>query len=206
MIEFITDHDEATRANRIVYGPTADAALLGPDASRPRLTALLGARSDPVVALSHGDHRGPMDQAGEPAFDATTLATAPARPVWVWACHTGTRFGQQAAQNGWTWWGYTGAVSAPGAGEDELPILRGAFAVAVAAFKRGGSPAAAEEAVVALEVAVRRIQEALDELGGGASQESYLFLLHLWDRLRVWFPGAGAHVNHPRASKPLLFP
>jgi hypothetical protein len=67
----------------------------------------------------------------------------------------------------------------------------------------------ADRAATALDCIRRAISEKegdLDQLGDLASFDSYACLLHLWDRLRVWFPGRPTPVCHPDAAVPLLLP
>jgi hypothetical protein len=131
VIQFVTAYDEPTRANLAACRKLLSAcALVGVHASAERLIEELVARPiEPLAIWSHGNHEGPVDDARTPALPSHALARIRPRTVWAWACHTGTSFGARMAEAGWTWWGYTGVVSAPGTAPGEILIVSSALYV-----------------------------------------------------------------------------
>ena len=205
MICFVTAYDGATSSNlsAVKHRLPAD-ALVASDATPLALAAALAGRPEaPLVAWSHGSHDGFMAQNGCSALPVDDLRRFAARSAFAYACHTGSQFGRQAQAAGWTWWGYTGPVSAPGDGEVERLILGDAMwavaTLAVTATTVEGARAALQEA---FDVTMAHA-EALDD-APDASTESYLCLLHLRDRLRAWHPQQEGPLFHPACTSPIL--
>jgi hypothetical protein len=191
MIAFVPAYDEATHANLKAVGVHLPAdALVGPDAHRAKLIAALRLEPDsPLAIWSHGTHDGPLghqDQFALLAGDVTGLA---GRPAYVYACRTGTSFGGVASRAGWTWWGYTGAVSAPGGEDVELVLMGLAFRDVLSFFLTTHATVMQPSHLVEVRAIADRFEEQLDKMVD-AAWENYLCLLHLWSRLRVWTPCA----------------
>ncbi|HYO72700.1 MAG TPA: hypothetical protein VEU33_42155 [Archangium sp.] len=205
MIEFVTAYDEATKANlSVASGLLSKSAFVNEAATRANLQAALQERPfESLVVWSHGNHDGPKAQDGLPALPAEVLSSVKPRRAWAWACHTGTRFGERVSRLGWTWWGFTGAITAPDTDEPKMvKLLAGAFEAALVAFQSGQTPSSVTTALVGLRLKLETIQEELDALE--ANLVCYKFLLELWDRARVWFPEHDSPTTHPEATRPLL--
>lgn len=205
MIEFVTAYDDATQANlSVASGFLSKRAFVKEAATCANLlTALQERPFESLVVWSHGNHDGPKAQDGRPALPAQVLSTVKPRRAWAWACHTGTRFGERVSRLGWTWWGFTGAVTAPDTDDPRMvKLLAGAFEAALDAFESGQTPSSVTAALVWLQVKLETIQEELDALE--ANLVCYKFILELWNRARVWFPGRDAPTAHPEATPPLL--
>jgi hypothetical protein len=204
MIAFVPAYDEATHANLRAVGTHLPAnALVGPDAHRDRLIAVLRLELDtPLAIWSHGTHDGPLGDQGQSALLAGDVAELPSRPAYVYACRTGTSFGGIAARAGWTWWGYTGAVSAPGGTDAELALMGHAFRDVLNFFLTTHATVVQPSQLDEVQRIVDRFEEQLDQIVNSA-WENYLCLLHLRSRLRVWRPGAVAPIA-PFDSSPLF--
>lgn len=207
MITLVTNYDIETQANYTALCPYLDEhALVGENAIRNQLLKAL--RQWPTSCLgvwSHGTHDGPREQGGGIALHLDDLKAVSPRPAYVFACHTGTRFGRAAAAEGWHWWGYTGAIGAPGDNAQEVAILGRALWTAFQLFRAVSSLDDIPETLTALKESVSRWEEELDQ-ASDASGDSYLCLLHLWDRLRVWVPGADEPVAPEGCCSPILIP
>lgn len=197
MIAFVTAYDDATRANFAAYGPLREAAdLLGAGATREALRSRLLAEPEaPLFAMTHGEERLLRGHEGEAALTTDDLAELGARAVYAWACHSASGLGRQATRVGATWWGYTGAISAPGTSPPEVEVFSALFGEIKGRFWRDHD-AFLGEVHQRCELAAG----ALDAIAG--SLESYLCLLHLWERLRVWVPGEQDAWKHPLAQPP----
>jgi len=200
MIAFVPAYDEATRANFQAVGSHLPAnALVGPLAQRQGLLAALHlVPGSPLVIWSHGTHAGPLGHMGQPALNSGDVAALAGRPTYVFACHTGTSFGGTAAHAGWTWWGYTGAVSAPGGTAEELRLMGLAFREVLHFFLTAHANVTQSQQLAELQTIADRFEEQLDALGAAA--DNYLCLLHLWSRLRVWTAHAAAPISPPNAG------
>lgn len=111
------------------------------------------------------------------------------------------------AESGAVWWGYTGAIQSPPT--DDLSSLF----VLLFAFVRGSfwrletTQERAECADLLRELcllAEEHVDEAHARDASLATMDAYLCLLNLWDRLRIWEPGASAPLQHPEAKPPLF--
>lgn len=200
MIAFVPAYDEATRANFQAVGRHLPAnALVGPLADRAGLLAALNLISgSPLVIWSHGTHDGPLGDMGQLALNAGDVVALAGRPTYVFACHTGTSFGSTAAHAGWTWWGYTGAVSAPGGTTAELQLMGLAFQEVLHFFLTAHTNVTQPQQLAGLQAIADRFEQQLDVLG--ATADNYLCLLHLWSRLRVWTAHAAAPIAPPNAG------
>lgn len=207
MIAFVTAHDEATTSNLGAVAPRLPAdALVGDDATSSALLSSLRTRSAArLVAFSHGDHAGLVAQDGTPALPLDEVALVGSRSAFAYACHTGSVFGRRARDLGWTWWGYTGAVCAPGDGGVEREIVGKVMWAVVAVFMESSDP---DQIGGALDRIRLLCEASTDELDAdpGASCASYLCVLHLRDRLRVWHPAVPGPLYPPRCSEPILLP
>lgn len=148
MILFAPAYDAATRSNHLMalrFEDRASFALLEQDATRVRLLLALQASTDSLVAFTHGTHDGFKGQNGEMALVSTDVPSVGSRRTFVYACHTGTNFGQTMASRGITWWGYTGAIAAPPDDEDEANVVAPVFDCLVTAFLGNRDPASLPE-------------------------------------------------------------
>jgi len=213
LIVFVPGYDPATSANLAVAVDLVsahDLSLLAGRATRENLVAALRTRTaDALFAMSHGRPDHLCAQGGDAALTARDTAITGPRPVYAFACHTASRLGSHMSQSGVTWWGYTGAIQCP---EDAAPFrllfvdlfrfIREAFVVATTAVERRTT----------LDEIARRCEAAQEIVDDHALRDpaldvwaAYHCLLHVWDRLRVWPPGASLPEAHVRARPPSLF-
>jgi hypothetical protein len=129
------------------------------------------------------------------------VGTVGKRILFVFACLTAGELGPAAAESGATWWGYTGAISAPSHDESTVDVFVEIFEMIADRFAKTSTPA--ERSRLIQDVADRCIHFA-ERLGDDAPADAYLCLLHLWQRLRVWVPDAGEPECHPLAPPPII--
>jgi hypothetical protein len=204
--------DAATEANLAVAETMAtglpDRRLLGADATRERLLSARETTGDDLFALTHGRHDSLMGAQGGVALTKADVPRVGSRAVFAYACHTGTRFGAAFAQGGARWWGDTGAVSAPCGHRAVRRVFGGLLdrlAVRVTAVAAVANLIEAVEALHAdCEAAASTLDAVFADDPDARPLDAYLALLHLWQRLRVWFPGATVPWKHPAAPPPLF--
>lgn len=203
MILFAPAYDEPTRCTFLLAHelvPDATQPLLGADASRAKLHHALASSSDPLVALAHGSADHLRGQDGEPVltvFDARSISP---RAVFAYACHTGTQLGHAMSRTGNTWWGYSGAVAAPPEEATKSGVVTPVFRFLVEGFLHLRDEVPHPEFFARLKALCERATHYLDdraESGESVDAGTYLCLLHMWDRLRVWNPGASRPAYHP---------
>ncbi|MFS8065323.1 MAG: hypothetical protein ACMG6S_03020 [Byssovorax sp.] len=213
MIVFVPGYDAATNANLAVARELVsaqDLGLLGGEATRANLVEALRTRAaEALFSMSHGRPDHLCAQGGDAALTARDAAGTGARSVYAFACHTASRLGAEMSRSGVTWWGYTGAIQCP---EDAAPFL----VLFVELFRFIGEALVAASTVAqrraALEEIARRCEDAQGVVDEHAFRDpeldvwaAYHCLLHVWDRLRVWAPGAMEPEAHGRARPPSLF-
>lgn len=206
MIVFVPAYDEQTRANLDCLRPFIPGnALIESAATAANLTQVVAASSSDAALLfwSHGAHEGVRGQDKAIALGASQLAQLSPRRTYAFACHTGTSFGREASERGWQWWGYTGAISAPGDHPNEQRILGSAmWRVAEIFLGCEGDPRTG--ALGEIRRTAERCAEHLDELGPDVDVDSYVCARHLWSRLRVWLPGFDEELAPDGAERGLL--
>jgi hypothetical protein len=210
MILFAPGYDPATDANLAVARRLASVSclpLLADNASRAALLAALAGQSTPLFALAHGRPDALLGHGGAPALAAGDATSIGPRSVYAFACHTAARLGEAAARQGATWWGYTGAVTAPDVPSALLAPIVSVFRYVWEAL---ADPAIAP--AVVLDELVRRCQAAEQEIDVLVENDpalsgftAYLCLLQIWQRLRIWRPGDATPSKYPAAPEPLLF-
>jgi hypothetical protein len=212
VILFVPGYDPATRANLAVAErmlAASEHALLAEGATRPHLLLALASRNSPLFVMSHGRHDELAAQGGDPALRRADTPRLGRRPVFAYACHTAGGLGQAAAESGSVWWGYTGAVTAPpGSPPELLSLFGGIFRYVCTAFAAGTSEERRSALVRIAELCHEAEEKVDDFLAAGVDLDAgsaYLFLLHLWQRLRICEPGAVDLVMHPDAPPPALF-
>jgi hypothetical protein len=213
VIFFVPGYDAATESNLAVAERMVSAgvhALMGADATRAALLAVLAREALPLFAMAHGRRDVLLGQKGEGALTGDDMPVLGARPVFAYACHTAGVLGEAAAKAGCAWWGYTGAVTAPESSPELLPVFVQVFSYIRDAFPRAFS--ADEIRVVLLRIA-DLCREAEYQVDGLVEKDlgldvgaAYLCLLHIWQRLRIWMPSLDSPRLHPLAPPPDLFP
>ena len=215
MIFFVPGYDAQTHANLtiargLVHSVLMDdwrcMPLLKNEATRQALFAALDRTGWPLFAMSHGSSDQLFAQDWDIALAEGDVAVLGCRPVYAFACYTANRLGQEAAQLGTTWWGYTGSIQSPVAEAPFLALFIEIFGYLQAAF----APAqTTEERLAVLEKLAQMClaaQNKVDSMVGSLPdldvQEAFLCLMHLWERLRVWTPGAQQPEKHPAAPPP----
>lgn len=213
MIVFVPGYDPATNANLAVARAliTAyDLALLAGQATRANLVEALRTRTaEALFSMSHGRPDHLCAQGGDAALTAQDVASTGRRSVYAFACHTANRLGADMSRNGATWWGYTGAIQCPEDAASFQPLFVELFRFIREAFAAASTAVDRREM---LEEIARRCEAAQDVVDEHALRDpdldvwaAYHCLLHVWDRLRIWPPGAIHPEAHPRAQPPSLF-
>ena len=207
MIVFVPAYDDATRANLAVISKMSLVGcqiLLSTDATRVELLSRLALADTAVFAMTHGKPHRLADHNQEDALGSSDIPHIGVRSLFVFACWTAGELGAAAARKGATWWGYTGPIAPPAPDGHYLDwfvhvfgLIRERFAVAFTADDRFR---------LMSEIAdlCKRYTSMLDEEGEHASLDAYLSLLHIWQRLRVWVPGADEPEQHPEAPPPSI--
>lgn len=211
MIFFVPRYDAATEANLSVAQtllPEGAHALLAEVATRAQLMAALTAWEEPLFAMTHGRQDRLLAQDGEQALGRDDHALLKGRAVFAYACHSAGELGQVVSSVDGVWWGYTGSIAAPEATPSCRPLFAAIFSYIRDAFPAACSPRERMEVVVRIADLCHEAEFRVDQLGEADPEldvGSALFsLLHLWQRLRVWGPGAAAPLKHPAAPPPLL--
>ena len=212
MILFVPGYDPATRANLAVAEHLSSAdcrPLLGEDATRAELWLALASPGIPLLAMTHGRRDRLAGQGGEVAVDLEGVRAMEPRAVFAFACHTATELGETAARHGIAWWGYTGAIQAPPDSSSLLPWFVEIFTCIRDSFARADSTEALRAAISRIAVLCHEVEWRVDALlettPDPDAGPAYFCLLHIWQRLRSWEPGAAAALLHPNAPPPELF-
>ena len=197
MIHFVTAYDPATHANlSAIRSVLLESDLVGGQATRAGLLRALATRpGEPLFAMTHGQPHVLVAHQGEAGLVAGDAAIVGTRAVFAWACHTAMTLGYTMSRFGATWWGYTGKIAAPGDGVREIPIFEDVFLEIRSRFA-----VEAEHLMAQIRTICEQAEYRLDHIEAGS--DSYLCLLHIWDRLRVWQPGASDAWAHPDARPP----
>jgi hypothetical protein len=213
VIVFVPGYDPATKANLAVARDlisAEDLALLAEQATRENLLAALHSRAaDALFSMSHGRPDHVCAQGGEAALTVRDAGATGRRSVYAFACHTASRLGSDMSQRGATWWGYTGSIQCP----EDAVSFRSLFVELFRFIQEAFVAASTEvERRAVLEELARRCEEAQSVVDEHAIRDpdldvwtAYHCLLHVWDRLRVWSPGASLPEAHVRAKPPSLF-
>jgi excisionase family DNA binding protein len=158
--------------------------------------------TEALFSMSHGRPDKLCAHGGDAALTALDAVVMGHRSVYAFACHTASQLGFEMSRNGVTWWGYTGAIQCP---DDSAPFrilfvqlfqfIREVFVAASTATQR----------LAAFEEIARRCEAAQAVVDEHALRDpdldvwsAYHCLLHVWDRLRIWSPGA-IHRKHMSA-------
>jgi hypothetical protein len=206
VILFAPAYDEPTRCTHLLaleFERNATQPLLGAAANRANLHGALAYSDDPVVAFAHGSEDHLRGYHGEPVLTVEDARTMSAKAVLAFACHTGTKLGGAMSRTGNAWWGYSGAIAAPPESATESGLIVPVFEFLIEGFLRLRDDVPMPEFFDRLNKRCERASHQFDELfdsGEYVDPGTYLCLLHIWDRLRVWSPGAGRPVYHPRCQ------
>lgn len=209
MILFAPAYDESTRATHQMaarFGEMASVELLGEDATRRNLVAALQSPAA-LVAFTHGTRGALRGQHSEEALSAPDAGMVGPRRVLAYACHTGSELGRVMAEQGATWWGYTGAIAAPPDDPAHAGLVAFPFEYLVEESLDEHDASLLPGVLDRLRGVCREAEEALDRLmetGEVVEMQSYQCLFHLWDRLRIWLPGSSVPVHHSQSSPPDL--
>jgi hypothetical protein len=224
MILFVPAYDEATRSNLTIAKMISQPqmiTLFAKDATPEKFAGALQEQTHwPVFAMSHGTPDSLKAQEGQTALSTAQVELLGRRVCYVFACHTATQLGPQAAKIGSSWWGYVGTVS--GAfGESKAPetfhtddssaihslfveifiFLRDQFHLEMTVLKR-------QQVLVELQQKCEQAANLLDKQYLAFPQQSfleeYVTLAHLWERLRIWVSGNEQAEKHPSASEPVF--
>lgn len=212
MIIFVPAYDESTNANltiaRLITTPTC-VTLFEIQATRQELiTALSQANLLPLFAMSHGVRGALKGHNGEIVLSISDLHVLGRRTVYAFACHTAVELGQLAANTGSLWWGYSDIISCA----IDYPPVRSIF-TEIFTFIRDNFHTATspERRQTILNQLKQMCEEAAAEVDAIDSEtelsdmtQIQMTLLHIWDRLRIWVPGAQDPERHPHGSSPSL--
>jgi hypothetical protein len=211
LIFFVPCYDAATEANlsvALTLLPEGAHALLAELATRAELMAALVAWEEPLFAMTHGRQDRLLAQGGEQALGRDDQALLKDRAIFAYACHSAGELGELVSSVGGAWWGYTGSIAAPEPTPSCLPLFAAIFSYVRDAFPATYSSRERMDVIVKIADLCHEAELRVDEAGESDPEldvGSALFcLLHLWQRLRVWEPGAAAPLKHPAAPPPLL--
>ena len=142
------------------------------------------------------------------ALSGADLGLLASRSVFAFACHTAGLLGQEASSSGAVWWGYTGMITAPEASEEVLPLFSSLFSSICAAFASADSSLSRRAVLEQIADWCQQASEEVDrfllaDLDVDAAPV-LLCLLQIWQRLRVWEPGALEPMYHPQSPPPIL--
>lgn len=204
-------YDAATEANfavaeRLLSG--SGLALLAANATRENLLDALEALEAPLFAMTHGRPDQLLAQGGGRALDLQDVPLLAGRTTFAYACHTAQELGEAVAAVHGHWWGYTGSIGAPDLSSELLPLFIRIFSSLREAFPSAQSAREKSEVLSRIADLCREAEERVTDLwmdNADLDIGSALFcLMHIWQRLRVWGPGASVPLKHPEAPPPLL--
>jgi hypothetical protein len=211
LIFFIPRYDSATEANLVVAQrilPEGAYVLFADLATRAGLLNALAAQEGPLFAMAHGRPSWLLAQNGDKALGVEDIFLLAGRGAFAFACHTAGELGRVVAGVRGSWWGYTGSVMAPDVSPHFLPLFVEIFSYIRGAFAEAFSTQERMDIILQIAALCEDAQEEVAELWEADPSidiGSALFcLLHIWQRLRVWEPGAEAPLLHPSAPPPLL--
>jgi hypothetical protein len=211
LIFFVPRYDAATEANLAVARSLlfeGASALFADAATREQLLSALAHGEAPLFAMAHGRRNRLLAQDGEEALGRDDHLVLKGRAVFAYACHTATELGQEISVSTGTWWGYTGSIAAPETSPACLPLFTWVFSYVRDSFFRASTSQERMDIIVRLAELCDQAAFQVDDAGEADPDldvGSALFsLLHIWQRLRVWEPGAIAPLKHPAAPPPLL--
>lgn len=161
-----------------------------------------------VFIMSHGSKDAVFFREGERALNCDDASTLTEKKFFVFACHTATKLGKTMADNTNTWWGFTGAISAPDSENEAQEIIKSVFQYVLENFDRENMISKQEIHKVLLEIKelCNMINHELDKVGDDLDYlGTRLCLEHFWNRLRVWYKEEMLEpIKHPDAPEPLL--
>lgn len=217
MIIFIPSYDEATAANLAVARhfqlPPESILLMEENATRENmLNAYNNNRTNSIFIMSHGgrDRIYCGNSSSNSAIVVSDKDMLNDTYVFAFACHTATFLGKEMSSKGNIWWGYTGAIAAPDAEDEETRLVfAGIFSYIMSQFHQVDDVDSAYTVLNQIKILCDQADLILDEQCGelgniGARQ----CLLHMWDRLRVWFATTTDEqpLSHSMSNRPLLVP
>jgi hypothetical protein len=217
VILFVPGYDPQTLSNLVIAQQLAAAdmealtPLLGTEATRAMLTSAIRNGRGALFAMSHGQQDKLLGQDGEPAIeeiDGELLAHLHHYTVFAYACHTATRLGRTASAHGATWWGYTGRLQCPVHDPPFGELFVELFQLIFDRFWKVADATDRDSLFSDLRARCEAVARAIDDVGDAyADSDTFsaqLCALHVWDRLRIWLPGAESPEQHPDARPPAL--
>lgn len=210
MIIFAPNHDPQTRANHsvalnLITGSSM--AVVDADATRDNLISALEAANIPLLAMSHGREAYLIDQNKGIAICDGDVGLLSDRATFAFACLTANELGETVAVKGGSWWGYTGRISAPSEAPECLPFFVDIFRFIRDFFPSHSSQHRCQHFLEHLKVLCEAARVRLNDIfldGTDVDSDAFLCLLHIWDRLRVWLPGATEPIHHPDCNLPVF--
>ena len=210
-IFFVTAHDDATNANRVMANYVCkphDLQLYEISAVRSSLlNALTDGSHSTAFLMSHGKPYGIVGNDNIFAINENDGSTLANFKVFAWACWTGSRLGHYISLQGGIWWGYDCRVTAP----DERPkfakIMAPFFQTAKDNFGNGID---AHSILTILNQIQSKCIQALNDLDAiDAHLDEDGFSLYsccnqFWERLSVWMVGMDMPFRHPAAPPPFI--
>ncbi len=212
MIVFVPAYDISTKANLFIAKHITTSTcitLFEIKATRKELIAALSqANSFPLFAMSHGVRDALKDNKGEVALSSNDVNLLNKRTVYAFACHTAAQLGKSAADAGSIWWGYSDTISCAVDSPDLSEIFTEIFTFMRDNFQNATSPEEIQAILETLKQICDEAAELVDNIDFETEfsdiAEIQMTLLHIWDRLRIWIPGAEDPESHPHKSSPSL--
>jgi len=212
MIFFAPAYDPSTRANlsiaKLITTPTC-VTLFEIKATRQELiTALSQADKLPLFAMSHGVRDALKGHNGEIALSNSDVNLLGRRTVYAFACHTAAELGKSAAKTESIWWGYSDTISCAIDSPSLESIFTEIFTFIRDNFHVTTSPQHRQTVLAQLKEMCEEAADDVDDIDSDKELSDIIevqaTLRHLWERLRIWVPGADDPERHPHGSSPSL--
>lgn len=214
MIVFVTDFDGVTQGNKEVICPIlvyfSFIELVGSEAISENLVSKLRENpQSPLFVATHGKPTYFQDNNGKPALEKEDVSLLAQRKVYVFACWTANELGRMEWENT-TYYGYTGAVSAPDADDMRLvKIQTPIFEYILRNFPTCHDEAAVKIFIEELKNKVDEAEEALDDLFEEDTQidtsDTNAFLNDVWKKLRVYHNNSVEPIRHQQGFETDIF-
>ena len=211
VIIFAPGYDVSTRANltiaRRIKLPNCQ-VLFEAEATKEMLLMALSQSDQPLLVMSHGIPKAVKAQHGEIALSKNEVNLLNRRTVYAYTCYTAAQLGRDAAHQGSIWWGYSELISCAINSPRLISIFTNIFTFIRDNFHKAKSKEDRQRVLEELKNLCATAEEKVDLIYADTETtdilELYMTLQHLWNRLRIWAPGAAEPEQHPHSSSPSL--
>ncbi|WP_368084817.1 hypothetical protein [Vibrio splendidus] len=211
MIAFVTNYDENTNCNYMLYSHLSispNVELLDASAVAFRLNQESQTERRNVFAMSHGTEDILKDQDRMAAIDSSNIANFSDMSVFSYACNTSINLGRVASESGCTWYGYNDRINVPEPDEELIPMYSVLFEFIVDNFPNGNSRNSIENFINELkglcEIKINEL-DAMNVSGQFApTSGAYQSVHQLWGKLQVWLANDSQYIMHAEADPPIF--